>query len=69
MQTINPNINQINYIAVDGTNTNTINQNVSLSMGFFDITNKIPIALEYKGPKNRNKEVFNTIKYIKTHKR
>jgi len=56
-------------IAVDGSNSNTnLNNNsgiaeVSLNMGYYDITNNIPIDLTYNGT-NRNTEIKQLKKYI-----
>jgi hypothetical protein len=43
-------------IAVDGTNTLDSNYNVALNMGFYDVTNGIPILLKYEGNEKRNQE-------------
>ena len=43
-------------IAVDGVNNN-IDFKVNLNMGFFNITNKIPIDVSHLGSNNRNGEV------------
>jgi hypothetical protein len=61
----NINKNEKTYLAIDGTNTNDIKQNVVLNMGYYDITNDIAFDLTYSGTENRNKEVKETIKYIK----
>jgi hypothetical protein len=53
----NENIIDPNIIAVDGTNNNTTNYDVMLNLCLFDITNKIPIEINYGGTENRNKEV------------
>jgi len=45
------------FIAIDGTNNNNHKSNVMLNMGYFDITNKIPIDLTNNGTENRNKEI------------
>ena len=52
-------------IAVDGSNCLDDDYNVSLSMGFYDVTNDIPIEFILKGGENRNKEVKCTTEYIK----
>ncbi len=57
----------IKCIALDGTNTNDIKQNVSLNMGYYDFTNNIVLDLTYNGIENRNKEVSNAINYIKNN--
>lgn len=54
-------------IAIDGTNCLDDNYNVSLSMGFYDVTNDIPIEFILKGSKNRNKEIKCTTDYIKNN--
>jgi hypothetical protein len=52
------------FIAVDGTCSNDINQDVALNMGFYDITNSVPIAFTYNGTENRNKEIYLCKQYI-----
>lgn len=54
-------------IAVDGTYNNGWNHKDSLNMGFFDITNGIPIDIVSEGNKNKNGEVFCCTEYIRTH--
>ena len=67
-------VNKISIIAVDGTygNTNIDNKSgqleTSLSMGYYDVTNNIPINLEFKGALNKNKELLQLVEYIKEHK-
>lgn len=51
-------------IAGDGTNTLDCDFDVSLNMGLFDVTNGIPLELEYEGNKNRNCESKLTKEYI-----
>ena len=61
-------------IAVDGTYGNTNVKNIkgyletSLSMGFFDVTNEIPIELIFKGEESKNKELVSLQNYIIEHK-
>lgn len=60
--------------AVDGTYGNTNVKNIkgyletSLSMGFFDVTNDIPIELIFKGEESKNKELASLQNYIIEHK-
>jgi hypothetical protein len=55
-------------IAVDGTYGNTNVKNIkeyletSLSMGFFDVTDEIPIELIFKGEESKNKEFISNTK-------
>jgi len=54
--------NKYKLIAVDGTYTNTNLKNkktleTSLSMGYFDVINKIPIYLSLKTEDKKNKEI------------
>jgi hypothetical protein len=61
-------------ISVDGTYANTNIKNIkgyletSLSMGFFDVTNDIPIELIFKGEESKNKEVASLQNYIANNK-
>lgn len=59
--------NKINLIGFDGTYSNDSKQNISLNLGIFDITNKIPINLVFEGVKNRNKEISCATKFIKNN--
>ena len=63
----NNNYNQDNrkLIAIDGTYNNDIKQNEILNMGFYDITNDIPIDLESYGKENKNKEIKSSTDYIR----
>jgi len=45
------------FMAVDGTYSNGINYENSLTLGFFDVLNDIPIDLTYFGNNSKNKEV------------
>jgi len=54
-------------VAVDGTCSNDIKYNVGLNMGYYNVTNEIPIDIVLEGSENRNKEVNSFIKYIKEH--
>jgi hypothetical protein len=62
-------------IAVDGTynNTNVYNYKnfleTSLNMGFFDVTNEIPLDLTFNGIKEKNNELHVLIDYIKDNKK
>ena len=53
------------YLAVDGTSSNNKKQDIMLNMGYYDISNGIPLDLTNNGTENRNKEVQELIKYIK----
>lgn len=57
------------YLAVDGCNSNNKQQDVMLNMGYYDIVNKTPFCLDNSGAENRNKEVSELIKHIKTNKK
>lgn len=65
IESINKNSSNVKIIAIDGTNTNNINQKVSLSIGLFDVNDKIPVDFCYERIQNRNKEVKCSIEYIK----
>jgi len=54
-------------IAIDGTYTNNNLHEEVLNLGFYDITNNIPIDIKTFGNKNKNNEISSTIKYIKSH--
>jgi hypothetical protein len=56
------------YISVDGTYNNDASNNIMLNMGFFDISNNVPVALNLIGSKNRNNEVKVFIEYLKNNK-
>ena len=64
------NKNGKSIIAVDGTYTNTNVKNIkgyletSLNMGFFDVSNDIPIELIFKGEESKNKEIESLQNYI-----
>jgi len=66
--------NKISIIAVDGTYGNTNVKNIkghletSLSMGFFDVTNDVPIELIFEGEESKNKEVILLQNYITKNK-
>ena len=66
------NLNKI--IAIDGcyTNSNVFNikqfLETSLNMGFYDVTNNIPLDLTFEGIKNKNKELEVLIDYINKNK-
>ena len=50
--------------SVDGTYNNDNKMDVVLNMGFFNITDNVPIDLCSCGAKNKNKEVKFATKYI-----
>lgn len=54
-------------VAVDGTCSNDIKYNVGLNMGYYNVTNDIPIDIVLEGTENRNKEVSSFIKYVRNH--
>jgi hypothetical protein len=60
-------------IAVDGTNNNTNmlnkkdNLETTLNMGFYDLTNDLPIELSIEGNKNKNNELLLLKQYIKNN--
>ena len=60
-------------IAVDGTNNNTNilnkkdNLETTLNMGFYDLTNDLPIELSIEGNKNKNNELHLLKAYIKNN--
>jgi len=61
--------NKYKIIAVDGTYTNTNIKNkktleTSLSMGYFDVINKIPVYLSLKNEEKKNKEIESLINDI-----
>jgi hypothetical protein len=51
-------------IAIDGTYNNDINMKDNLNVGFFDVTNNVPVEVISYGHKNKNKEIKCAIKYI-----
>ena len=61
-------------VSVDGVYGNTNIKNIkgyletSLSMGFFDVTNDVPIELIFKGEESKNKEVLALQNYILKNK-
>jgi len=62
--------NGYNIVAVDGTYNNTNIENnkkleTSLNMGYYDVTNGIPIELTFKGKDFKNKEIESLIDKIK----
>lgn len=62
------NLDNIIVIGIDGNPFKRNNKNNQiLNMGYYDITNGIPIDLKAHGKKNKNKEVKLSIEYIKKH--
>ena len=55
------------FLAVDGTCSSDKKNNVMLNMGYFDITNSVPVNLINNGSINRNREVKMLIDDIKTN--
>lgn len=58
--------NQV-LVAVDGTYNNDNKRNIMLNLGLYDITNGIPLNINYGGTRNRNKEVKMFKQYISTN--
>jgi len=54
----------IKVIAIDGTYNNDIHMNEMLNMGFYDITNGIPVNIVNYGKQNKNREVSSAINHI-----
>lgn len=61
------NNNQLIHMAGDGSNCTDDNYEVSLSMGFYDVTNDIPVEFILEGSENRNQEIKCTTEYIKNN--
>jgi len=61
--------NTLVTIAVDGTYNNNRNYEEMLNMGFYDVTNNIPIDIESFGRKGKNKEIKCTKSYIKKNRK
>ncbi len=61
--------NKITKKIISGDGTTSIDQNfdVSLNLGFYDVTNDLPLNLSFEGHENRNRDVKLSIKYIKDH--
>lgn len=53
--------------AIDGCNNNDSKYKVSLNMGYFNISNDMPIAFTLEGNENRNKEISCAKEYISNH--
>ena len=56
--------NKPSIIAIDGTYNNDINMKEILNMGFYDVSNKIPISIESCGEGSKNQEILYATKYI-----
>jgi hypothetical protein len=54
-------------VAVDGVNNLSNKYEVMLNMGYFDVTNGVPIDITYNSHANRNKEVKCCKEYIDAH--
>lgn len=54
-------------IGIDGTYNNDSKMNEIMNMGFFDISNGIPIDIESFGKENKNKEIKSATEYIIKH--
>lgn len=63
------NRNKPKLIAVDGTYNNDVFMNEQLNMGFYDITNGIPINVISYNKENKNSEIKCTIDYINKNKK
>jgi len=59
--------NNGNLIGIDGTYNNDINNNEALNMGFYDISNNIPIDIKSYGIGGKNNEIKSSTDYIKNH--
>ena len=65
-------VNDYKLIAVDGTYTNTNmamkgKLDTSLTMGYFDVNNSVPLCLDFKG-NNQNKEIESLYDYLQKTK-
>lgn len=58
------NDNDIKLIAIDGTYNNDIQMNERLNMGFYNVSEGIPIDLVSYGKENKNREIHSTTDYI-----
>lgn len=56
--------NNLSLIAIDGTYNNDQKCNEMLNMGFYDISNGIPIDIKLYGTENKNKEISSATNYI-----
>jgi len=61
------NTNNNKLIAIDGTYNNDTNMNEILNMGFYDVSNGIPIDITSYGVENKNKEIQSASNYIKNN--
>lgn len=61
------NENGYKLIAVDGTYNNDNKMNELLNMGFYDVTNGIPIDIKSYGKEGKNKEIASAINYINSN--
>lgn len=66
-------LSNLKAIATDGTYSNSNEKNnktleTSLSMGYFDVINKKPVYLSYKGEENKNKEIESLTNDINNNK-
>lgn len=59
--------NDSKIIAIDGTYNNDPEMNEVLNMGFYDVTNDIPISIEFYGKQNKNREIYAATDYIKNN--
>lgn len=55
----------IKVIAIDGTYNNDSCMNEILNMGFFNVTDNVPIDIKSYGKENKNREIFSATEYIK----
>ena len=58
------NENGVKLIGIDGTYNNNVNMDEVLNMGFYDITNGVPIDIKSYGHENKNREISSAINYI-----
>lgn len=54
-------------IGIDGTYNNNVLMEEILNMGFYDITNGVPIDIKSYGKENKNREVYCATNYIKSN--
>lgn len=68
---INKNDSEFKIIGVDGTYSNIKGDKqleTSLNMGYYNITDRIPIDIEFKGIENKNKEIKSFINHVENNK-
>lgn len=55
-------------VGIDGTYNNDIDMTEMLNMGFYDITNGVPIDIKSYGNENKNREIYSATDYITKNK-